>query len=199
MAHDSSSYNYLLVCCVNTTLPRILLLLIKPAIIKIRAVIAEPIVVRILDVSARLPSLINRPTITSTPKFTTTPNKNTVTAAAYSLFDLNAVNAASEIPNAARDNITMGRANGNNQPFWPARFCINRRYRITLKVNPANNPRNLYLLNNNNGETVDHTTINAPIGYKDQLMVRSTEKFVIRQTKEANKTKEVIIKNNLRL
>ncbi len=71
-----------------------------------------------------------------TPKFTATPNKNTVTAVAYSLFDLSQVKAASEIPNAARDNIAIGNARGNNQPFCATRFCINRRYGMVLTVNP---------------------------------------------------------------
>ena len=66
-------------------------------------------------------------------------------------------------------------------------------------VKPANNAENLYLFISNSGEMVDHTTINAPIGYSDQLIVRSTEKFIIKQAKEANNTKEVIIKNNLAL
>jgi hypothetical protein len=156
-------------------------------------------VVKIVDASSTFPSLIYLLTIRPTPNFTTTPNKNTVTAIAYSLFDLNAVKAASEIPNAARDNMAIGNASGKNQPLSATRFCINKRYRIVLIVNPANNAENLYLFISSSGEMVDHTTSNAPIGYNDQLIVRSIEKFIIKQIKEANKTKEVIIKNNLPL
>jgi hypothetical protein len=152
-----------------------------------------------LDASSTFPSLIYRLTIRPTPNFTTTPNKNMVIAIAYSLFDLKLIKTASEIPNAARDNMAIGNASGKNQPFSATRFCINKRYRIVLIVKPANNAESLYLFISSSGEIVDHTTINAPIGYNDQLMVRSIEKFIIKQAKEANKTKEVMIKNDLPL
>lgn len=101
------------------------------------------------------------------------------------------------MPNAANVRKAIGNASGNSQPFSVTKLSIKKRYSVVLIVSPANVINALNLFKSNKGAMVHHTTINAPAGYNAQFMVRSMEKFIMKQTKVTNNIIDVITINGL--
>jgi hypothetical protein len=99
----------------------------------------------------------------------TTPKRKKAAAPVYHLF-FRCKNKNKKTPSVTIRLTASGTANGQNHLPSPLRVAIKYKNGNMEKLNPINEPNNLYL-GKSEGEKVAQIIKRAPIGYSDQLSV----------------------------